>query len=83
MAYYLLEDNYLTGQQLNYMKEDMYRLLSKLRPNAVSLVDAWDYSDHELRSVLGRRDGHVYENLYKWAQASELNRTQVNTLLPH
>ncbi|CAJ0596334.1 unnamed protein product [Cylicocyclus nassatus] len=77
MAYYLLEDNYLTGQQLNHLKEDMYRLLQKLRPNAVSLVDAWDYSDHELRSVLGRRDGHVYENLYKWAQASELNRTQV------
>ncbi|VDP21223.1 unnamed protein product [Heligmosomoides polygyrus] len=84
MAYYLLEvslmavqDGYLTGHQLDFMKEDMYRLLAKLRPNAVSLVDAWDYSDHELRSVLGRRDGHVYENLYKWAQDSELNRTQV------
>ncbi|KAK6052184.1 Acyl-CoA oxidase [Cooperia oncophora] len=62
---------------MNFMKEDMYRLLAKLRPNAVSLVDSWDISDHELRSVLGRRDGHVYENLYKWAQESELNRTQV------
>ncbi|KAK5974533.1 hypothetical protein GCK32_009612 [Trichostrongylus colubriformis] len=77
MAYYLLEDGYLSGQQMDYMKEDMYRLLEKLRPNAVSLVDSWDISDHELRSVLGRRDGHVYENLYKWAQESELNRTQV------
>ncbi|VDO40176.1 unnamed protein product [Haemonchus placei] len=77
MAYYLLEDGFLSGQQVDYMKEDMYRLLAKLRPNAVSLVDSWDISDHELRSVLGRRDGHVYENLYKWAQESELNRTQV------
>nr|CDJ82827.1 Acyl-CoA oxidase dehydrogenase and Acyl-CoA oxidase domain containing protein [Haemonchus contortus] len=77
MAYYLLEDGFLSGQQMDYMKEDMYRLLAKLRPNAVSLVDSWDISDHELRSVLGRRDGHVYENLYKWAQESELNRTQV------
>uniref|UniRef100_A0A7I5EAH0 Acyl-coenzyme A oxidase n=1 Tax=Haemonchus contortus TaxID=6289 RepID=A0A7I5EAH0_HAECO len=77
MAYYLLEDGYLSGQQLDYMKEDMYRLLARLRPNIVSLVDSWDFSDHELRSVLGRRDGHVYENLYKWAQESELNRTQV------
>ncbi|PIO59769.1 Acyl-CoA oxidase [Teladorsagia circumcincta] len=50
MAYYLLEDGYLSGQQLDYMKEDMYRLLAKLRPNAVSLVDSWDISDHELRS---------------------------------
>ncbi|ETN81731.1 hypothetical protein RB195_007443 [Necator americanus] len=77
MAYYVLEDGYLSSQQLDYMKEDMYRLLKKLRPNAVSLVDSWDYSDRELRSVLGRKDGHVYENLYKWAQQSELNRTQV------
>ncbi|KAL6733016.1 hypothetical protein Aduo_003711 [Ancylostoma duodenale] len=77
MAYYLLEDGYLSSQQLDYMKEDMYRLLAKIRPNAVSLVDSWDYSDRELRSVLGRKDGHVYEHLYKWAQDSELNRTQV------
>lgn len=29
--------------------------------------------------VLGRRDGHVYENLYKWAQMSPLNERN----LPH
>ncbi|KHJ96559.1 Acyl-CoA oxidase [Oesophagostomum dentatum] len=80
IAYYLLEDGYLSSQQFSYMKEDMYRLLAKIRPNAVSIIDSWDYSDHELRSVLGRRDGHVYENLYKWAQESELNRTQVPPL---
>ncbi|VDL79523.1 unnamed protein product [Nippostrongylus brasiliensis] len=51
MSYYLLEDGYLTGHQINHMKEELYRLLSKLRPNAVSLVDAWDFSDRELRSV--------------------------------
>lgn len=55
----------------------MYRLLAEIRPQAVSLVDAWDFSDNELRSVLGRQDGHVYENLFAWAQQSELNKTQV------
>ena len=52
-------------------------LLSEIRPNAVGLVDAFDFHDHLLSSVLGRYDGNVYENLYKWAQQSPLNKTQV------
>ena len=32
-------------------------LLAALRPEAVALVDAWDYSDYELNSALGRYDG--------------------------
>ena len=52
-------------------------LLSEIRPNAVGLVDAFDFHDHLLSSVLGRYDGNVYENLYKWAQQSPLNQTQV------
>ncbi|PAV65318.1 hypothetical protein WR25_13044 isoform H [Diploscapter pachys] len=74
MAGYLLQDDYLSSHQIDWLKDDMYRLLAKIRPNAVSLVDSFEFSDRELRSVLGRRDGHVYENLYKWAKASELNR---------
>ena len=35
--------------------------------------------DIELRSVLGRYDGNVYENLFKWAQNSPLNKTDVST----
>ncbi|PIC54253.1 hypothetical protein B9Z55_003577 [Caenorhabditis nigoni] len=27
--------------------------------------------------VLGRRDGNVYENLFKWAKSSPLNKTDV------
>ena len=33
--------------------------LKVLRPDAVSLVDAWGHSDHCLNSALGRRDGRV------------------------
>ncbi|KAK6036870.1 Acyl-CoA oxidase [Cooperia oncophora] len=69
---------------LNYELLDMaYYLLEASGEVTPDIVFAGGFvgflrsSDHELRSVLGRRDGHVYENLYKWAQESELNRTQV------
>jgi acyl-CoA oxidase len=52
-------------------------LLDAIRPNAVALVDAFDFSDRVLGSVLGRYDGQVYDNLYQWAANSPLNKTQV------
>lgn len=47
------------------------------RPEAVALVDAFDYSDYVLNSALGRFDGNVYEDLFKRAQASTMNQQQV------
>jgi acyl-CoA oxidase len=73
-----LADNYLSPQQLDVIIEGLLVCLDKLRPNAVSLVDAFDFTDHHLGSVLGRYDGNVYENLYKWAASSPLNKTQVH-----
>ena len=68
----------MTGQQLKYAKKKIYEALAKIRPNAVSIVDSFDFQDRELHSVLGRRDGNVYENLLKWAQSSPLNKTDVS-----
>jgi len=59
------------------VEDAMVSLLERIRPNAVALVDSFGYSDRMLGSVLGRYDGQVYENLYKWAQSSPLNSTQV------
>lgn len=53
-------------------------LLSQLRPNTVALVDAFDFHDRKLNSVLGRYDGNVYENLFEWARNSPLNTTEVS-----
>ncbi|CAD6185264.1 unnamed protein product [Caenorhabditis auriculariae] len=74
----VLED--LLHLHLNYELIDIasYALeAKKIRPNAVSLVDSWEITDREHRSVLGRRDGHVYENLFKWAKSSDLNQNDV------
>ncbi|GMS78740.1 hypothetical protein PENTCL1PPCAC_915 [Pristionchus entomophagus] len=77
MAHHLLEDGFCSGEQIRYLKSRLYEDLTTLRPNAVSLVDSFDQSDRELNSVLGRRDGNVYEALYQWARKSELNYTDV------
>ena len=67
----------MTSAQIDMVNEAILKLLAALRPNAVTLVDAFDFPDHLLGSVLGRYDGQVYENLYKWALESPLNKTQV------
>ena len=69
----------MSSDQLEMLRERMLTLLADIRPNAVPLVDAFDFHDHLLSSVLGRYDGNVYENLYKWAKESPLNKTQVCT----
>ncbi|KAF6140702.1 hypothetical protein GIB67_042620 [Kingdonia uniflora] len=48
------------------------------RPNAIALVDAFNYTDHYLGSVLGRYDGNVYPNLYAKAWEEPLNDTAVS-----
>ena len=74
-----MEDGYISRHQLRIVREREISLLAAIRPNAVALVDAFDYPDRFLHSVLGRYDGNVYENLYKWAQQSPLNKTDVHS----
>lgn len=51
------------------------KLLCDLRPEAVALVDAFEFPDNVLASALGRHDGNVYESLYAAACVSPLNQT--------
>jgi len=50
-------------------------LLNEIRPDAVPIVDSFDFQDYVLRSTIGRYDGNVYESLYDSAQKSILNRS--------
>lgn len=51
--------------------------LLQVRPNAVALVDAFNYTDHYLGSILGRYDGNVYPKLYDEAWKDPMNDTAV------
>ncbi|KAK6045912.1 Acyl-CoA oxidase [Cooperia oncophora] len=63
-----LKGGFMSESQAEGVRDGIYRCLERLRPNAVSLVDSWDFDDAELHSVLGRRDGNVYPALLEWAQ---------------
>ncbi|KAL0267839.1 UNVERIFIED_CONTAM: hypothetical protein PYX00_009994 [Menopon gallinae] len=62
--------------QLQLWLED---LLGQLRPNAVGLVDSFDFCDEILNSALGAYDGRVYERLFEEASKSPLNAEPVNS----
>ena len=72
-----VQEGFLSGQQMEMVRLKMFDCLARIRPNAVSIVDSFDFTDRELKSVLGRKDGNVYEHLLEWAQQSPLNDTDV------
>jgi len=67
----------LDGKQLDLIMERINTLLTEIRPDAVSLVDAFGNSDVQLGSTLGRYDGDVYEAIYEEAKKSPLNQAEV------
>uniref|UniRef100_A0AAF5DFT5 Acyl-coenzyme A oxidase n=2 Tax=Strongyloides stercoralis TaxID=6248 RepID=A0AAF5DFT5_STRER len=73
----IILEGFLDNAQMSLISKRIKILLSQLKNDAVSIVDSFDLTDRQLNSVLGRRDGHVYDNLLKWAQESELNKTNV------
>ncbi|KAL4713845.1 hypothetical protein ACJJTC_015499, partial [Scirpophaga incertulas] len=68
----------ITEKDVEVMKRRYEDLLEDIRPNAVGLVDAFDYRDEILSSTLGAYDGRVYERLMAEALKSPLNNEPVN-----
>ncbi|XP_037347341.1 peroxisomal acyl-coenzyme A oxidase 1 isoform X2 [Talpa occidentalis] len=73
-----LQGSILTESQITQVNQRIKELLMVIRPDAIALVDAFDFKDMALDSVLGRYDGNVYENLFEWAKNSPLNKTEVH-----
>ncbi|KAK4262580.1 hypothetical protein QN277_028125 [Acacia crassicarpa] len=67
----------ITAKQGSLANEQLRSLYSQVRPNAIALVDAFDYTDHYLGSALGRYDGNVYPTLYEEAWKDPLNESVV------
>jgi acyl-CoA oxidase len=71
------EDGYLNQAQIGMLRFKVRQLLEQIRPDAIPLVDSFNFSDFELNSALGRYDGNVYEALFEMAQHEPLNKEQV------
>jgi len=68
-----LEDGYLSPRQASWISPNVVKYLDIVRPNAVALVDARDFSDFRLKSALGRYDGNVYPHIMESARKDPLN----------
>lgn len=71
-----LEDGYLSAKQSGWISDNVIKCLDTIRPNAVSLVDAFDLSDFRLKSALGRFDGDVYPHIIEAANKDPLNAVE-------
>lgn len=71
-----LEDGFFSSKQSHYVRRCVLRSLDNIRPNAVALVDARDFSDFRLKSALGRYDGDVYPAVLDAAKRDPLNQSE-------
>jgi acyl-CoA oxidase len=73
-----LDENWgdiINENQFRIIRQVAYSMLTDIRPDAIALVDAFDFQDFVLKSTIGRYDGNVYEALVDAAQKSTLNKT--------
>lgn len=75
---YLMRYVTISQDDVANLQERLEKVLGRIRPNAVGLVDSFDYSDKVLNSTLGAYDGNVYERLFEDAMKSPLNQEPVN-----
>ncbi len=54
----------------------------KIRPNALHIVEAYDFSDDILQSAIGNSYGDIYETHLEWAKDSRLNHTKLGDAIP-
>ncbi|KAG5564810.1 hypothetical protein RHGRI_000870 [Rhododendron griersonianum] len=67
----------ITPKHAALANDELRSLYSQVRPNAIALVDAFNYTDHYLGSILGCYDGNVYPKLYEAAWKDPLNESVV------
>ncbi|KAG1691606.1 hypothetical protein DVH05_026769 [Phytophthora capsici] len=70
-------DDYISTEQADMAHQQLANLLPQVRQNVVRLTDAWDFSDFELNSSLGRFDGDIYRALVEHAEREPLNVSEV------
>ena len=60
----------------------MKTLNSRIRPQAISIVEAMPIDENLLKSAVGNEYGDIYETHLKWAMDSRLNHTKDGDAIP-
>ena len=64
----------IESKHIPHLRSALLEVMTMLRPSAVGLCDARDFSDFRLKSALGRFDGDVYPAIIKAAKNEPLNK---------
>ncbi|OMJ88541.1 hypothetical protein SteCoe_9491 [Stentor coeruleus] len=60
------------------IQQDSVHALSLVRPNALGLIEAFELKDEALHSILGRKDGDVYNQMFQNVKTQNpINKTKV------
>ena len=55
---------------------------TQLRPQVISIIESFGFSDSYLQSAVGNSYGDIYETHLKWAKESRLNKTKAGDAIP-
>jgi acyl-CoA oxidase len=62
------ESGILAPEAFQLINEKREALLAEIRPEALTLVEAFEYSDNTLQSAIAHSNERPYENLIHWAR---------------
>lgn len=79
----LLQEKLLPIPVSHKMRGEFDALLKKVRPNALSLIEAFGIEDHVLCSAIGNSRGEPYEDLLTWAKEYNPIRGVNPTVVKH
>lgn len=72
------ETKSITSLSFKALREVRAQLFVEIRPDALALVEAFEYTDHILMSAIGSSDGKAYDNLLDWARNhNDVNRPEI------
>eukprot|EP01100_Stratorugosa_tubuloviscum_P001023 TRINITY_DN122_c0_g1_i2.p1 TRINITY_DN122_c0_g1~~TRINITY_DN122_c0_g1_i2.p1 ORF type:complete len:670 (+),score=329.37 TRINITY_DN122_c0_g1_i2:54-2063(+) len=74
----LLTINFIIGEQVDLIRNQIRYLVNSLRPHVIALTDAFNFPDYLLATPLGRYDGNVYEHLFQLAKQNPMNSKDVH-----
>ncbi|KAI7888616.1 acyl-CoA dehydrogenase/oxidase C-terminal [Mucor mucedo] len=66
---------------LGKLNEQYRQLITRVSNDAIPLTDSFGFSDHELNTALGKKDGRAYEHLWDAVQKNPVNADPENAKL--
>ena len=65
------------GKNLRQVEEFMYEQIEAIRPQLLSILETTEFPEQALKSLIGPKDGNMYESLFTASANNPLNENPV------